>query len=357
MMKEFTDRFERCDNCQESWIVPNTVSFWYITLLEWVERYECVFQPNGLDEDYPDHINPEVFYNCLFLFLQDNTGKSFEDDIRFSNDTVPSERKITGYRQTASIIKIDSQSQQGPPLLKDTRWIEDTFGIPGTFSYGQEYLDFESYVTFFEDTITGASLSIAAVLVVILFITASLSTTLIVATCVLLVDLYLLAMIFYWGLTFNSIVVVNICIAIGLSVDYSAHIAHTYLIITPPPHIKEKKQIRHYKASKALSQMGSSVFHGGFSTFLAIAALGPSRSYIFEVFFKCWFSIIFFGMANGFFLLPVIFSYIGPTTVVHTYQEDGPDQTMSKKNEDPKGEKKLLDQVEMSLKQDQSANL
>ena len=75
----------------------------------------------------------------------------------------------------------------------------------------------------------------------------------------------------------------------------------------------DKKSIRKYKASKALSIMGSSVFHGGFSTFLAILALATSKSYIFEVFFKCWFSIVFFGMCNGFFLLPVILSYIGTT--------------------------------------------
>jgi len=59
--------------------------------------------------------------------------------------------------------------------------------------------------------------------------------------------------------------------------------------------------------------MGSSVFHGGFSTFLAISVLGFSKSYVFEVFFKLWVGIIIFGMSNGFFLLPVIFSYIGPT--------------------------------------------
>ena len=59
--------------------------------------------------------------------------------------------------------------------------------------------------------------------------------------------------------------------------------------------------------------MGSSVFHGGFSTFLAIVALAPSKSYIFEVFFKCWFTILFFGLANGFFLLVVILSFAGTT--------------------------------------------
>lgn len=196
-------------------------------------------------------------------------------------------------------------------MLTDIRQIEAAYGPEGIFSYARKFLGFEQYFSFFEDTVTGAGLSIAAVLVIILFITVSLSLTFIVALCVLLVDLYLLAMIYYWGLTFNSIVVVNICIAIGLSVDYCAHIAHTYQIINPPKHITNKSDIRKYKAAKALSQMGSSVFHGGFSTFLAISALAPSKSYIFEVFFKCWFSIVFFGLCNGFFLLPVILSYIG----------------------------------------------
>lgn len=59
--------------------------------------------------------------------------------------------------------------------------------------------------------------------------------------------------------------------------------------------------------------MGSSVLHGGFSTFLAIIVLSAARSYIFVVFFKLWFGIIVFGMANGFILLPIILSFVGPT--------------------------------------------
>jgi len=61
--------------------------------------------------------------------------------------------------------------------------------------------------------------------------------------------------------------------------------------------------------------MGSSVFHGGFSTFLAILVLAPGKTYVFVVFFRIWVGIIVFGMANGFFLLPVILSFIGP---IHT---------------------------------------
>jgi hypothetical protein len=58
--------------------------------------------------------------------------------------------------------------------------------------------------------------------------------------------------------------------------------------------------------------MGSSVFHGALSTFLAIVALAPSSSYIFTTFFKMWFGIIIFGVANGFILLPVMLSICGP---------------------------------------------
>ena len=58
--------------------------------------------------------------------------------------------------------------------------------------------------------------------------------------------------------------------------------------------------------------MGSSVFHGAFSTFLAIIVLSPSNSYIFKSFFKMWFGIIIFGVANGFIFLPVMLSLCGP---------------------------------------------
>ena len=61
--------------------------------------------------------------------------------------------------------------------------------------------------------------------------------------------------------------------------------------------------------------MGSSVFHGGFSTFVAISVLAPAKTYIFVIFYRMWFGMILFGMANGFLLLPVILSFIGPTQI------------------------------------------
>ena len=85
--------------------------------------------------------------------------------------------------------------------------------------------------------------------------------------------------------------------------------------------------------------MGSSVFHGGFSTFLAIVTLAPSKTYIFMVFFRLWFGIIVFGMANGFMLLPVILTFIGETETFsdHGLYEDAlPEDENEEKPEDRK---------------------
>ena len=108
-----------------------------------------------------------------------------------------------------------------------------------------------------------------------------------------------------------------------------------------------KAEARVYKAHKALSSMGSSVFHGGFSTFLAIIALAGSKSYIFLVFFRLWFGIIVFGMANGFLLLPIILSLCGPLNDPSTENKDSAvsdkDIELAKGiKEDPASDKKEL---------------
>jgi Niemann-Pick C1 protein len=77
--------------------------------------------------------------------------------------------------------------------------------------------------------------------------------------------------------------------------------------------------MRIYKTRMALATMGSAVIHGAASTFLAILPLAAAKSYIFLVFFRMWFGIIFFGVANGFILLPVMLSFMGPLKENETY--------------------------------------
>ena len=61
--------------------------------------------------------------------------------------------------------------------------------------------------------------------------------------------------------------------------------------------------------------MGSSVFHGGMSTLLAISLLGFANLYTFRTFWKTWTTMLIFGMLNGIILNPIILSIVGPLDV------------------------------------------
>ena len=183
----------------------------------------------------------------------------------------------------------------------------------------------------------------------VLIITSDVTSTVLVALCVILTDLFLSGLIHFWGLTLNPIVMLQIILGIGCSVDFSAHIAYAYLVEDVSHIVSDKAskgEIRRKKAELALSKMGSSVFHGGFSTFVALSVLAPADTYIFVVFYKMWFGIILFGMVNGFLLLPVILSFIGTTETVtgHTDHENDEHETPEtpetiKKDLDTKGKK------------------
>ena len=211
-------------------------------------------------------------------------------------------------------------------MLLDIRKITNGSVLQKTFSHSERYNDYESYVVFESEAILNITSALAAVLVLLLLFTANLTVTMMVLLCVGLVDLFLLSLLSFWGITLNSVTIVNCVIAIGLAVDYSAHIGHAYLTIDPPEEVDGKplsdQEKRIFKARGALGAMGPSVFHGAFSTFLAIVVLSTSKSYIFTMFFRMWFGIIIFGVANGFIFLPVILSIAGPLNKVQNDYEN-----------------------------------
>lgn len=90
--------------------------------------------------------------------------------------------------------------------------------------------------------------------------------------------------------------------ALGLAVDYSAHIAHAFMTQTGS---------RNDRVRDTLVEMGPAVLNGGFSTFLAFALLMTSSSYVFKSFFKIFFLVVVFGLFHGIAFLPVILSFIG----------------------------------------------
>jgi len=89
-------------------------------------------------------------------------------------------------------------------------------------------------VVFEQETALNVILALVAVFFIIIIFTASITITLLVLLCVALVDVFLFGLLAFWQIKLNSVTVVHIVIAIGLAVDYSAHIGHAYLTVAPP---------------------------------------------------------------------------------------------------------------------------
>ena len=186
-------------------------------------------------------ISPDLYMDCLHTFLNSIEGRGFQSSILMSSNGV----EIIGFRQTITAVFIDSAAIEGVQLLQDIRNITDS-GPANTFSFSQEYYNYESYVVFMRETIINVALALLAVGIMVLIVTANLIVTLLVLLSVSLVDFFLFGMLALDGVSINSVTIVNIVIAIGLAVDYSAHIAHGYLEADPPKVDKEGNTLNNH---------------------------------------------------------------------------------------------------------------
>jgi len=171
------------------------------------------------------------------------------------------------------------------------------------FPFNTPFLYFDGLAVVDTETVNNIIGACVCVFVVNMVMLADLVAALLVLLMIGFVDICILGYMAHMGLDFNSITAINLVLAVGLAVDYSAHIAHSFLVAKGPGLERAKEAIDH---------VGMSVFSGAFSTFLAILPLGLGKSYVFGVFFKMWFMIVVFGSYFGLIVLPIFLRFLGP---------------------------------------------
>ena len=128
-------------------------------------------------------------------------------------------------------------------------------------------------------------------------------TSLIVMICVILTLVNVGGFMYFLGLTIDVVSCNTIIVSVGLCVDFSVHVAHTFMV---------QSGTRRERVQKSLTEIGPAVMNGGLSTLFAFSMLIFSKSYVFKSFFKIFSLIVGFGLYNGLLSMPVILSVIGP---------------------------------------------
>mmetsp|Transcript_31411 Transcript_31411/g.55522 ORF Transcript_31411/g.55522 Transcript_31411/m.55522 type:complete len:888 (-) Transcript_31411:376-3039(-) len=246
-------------------------------------------------------------------FVSSPSGARFAKDLIFDTETDGQESGIRASR--ALYIMVESQSGEDDiRMTKSVRSCVDRKPL-NAFPFATPFLYFDGLAVVDNETIQNVIVACACVFIVNLIMLADVFAASLVLVMVGLVDICILGYMAHWNLDFNSVTAINLVLAVGLAVDYSAHIAHSFLVC---------KGSGRDRALQAVDHIGTSVFNGAFSTFLAVLPLSMSKSYVFTVLFKMWFMIILFGIYFGIVVLPVLLRLAAPCIGEQAASQDSP---------------------------------
>ncbi|CAD7700500.1 unnamed protein product [Ostreobium quekettii] len=277
----------------------------------WYEDFSAWLNTSAPASDLVDGRAPNAtaFTDLVRRFV-DTDGALYFSDIKFdeSTDEIVASRLVRGHSRDLvdgdyMVDFVDSVRHEAHTGVPDLDPFVYHFFFP--FIDGLKVIQ---YVTLRNVLMAGA-----AVFLIVLVLLANFLAALSVVCMIALTDVMLFGYMWYRGMTFNIVTSINIILAVGIAVDYSAHVAYAFLA--------RKTGTNTERAAAALDDIGGDVLAGGVTTFLAVVALYFAEHYIMDVFFNMMTVIVLLGLWHGLVVLPVVLSFIGPRA--HVPEERG----------------------------------
>ena len=254
------------------------------------------------------------FYDSLHDFLQGPQGRQYNSSVirNAAGDNIEASKVKIQQKTLAKYSqgRLQVDASKSVEAMEDFRHICNRFE-GDSFPWTPSYIGIESLKSIQDELFTSVGLSLLVVFLIVLLLIGSPTTSILITACVVDTVIGLLGVMYYWGLVIDGVGVINLVLAIGLAVDYSAHIGHAFMLYPGS---------RDARAVHAVGNIGAAVLNGALSTFLAVMLLSVSESYVFRVLFKQFFATVVLGAAHGLILLPVLLSLVGPEAFTRSEQ-------------------------------------
>ncbi|KAL3891662.1 hypothetical protein ACJMK2_003914 [Sinanodonta woodiana] len=262
--------------------------------------------------------SPEDFAKYLTWFFSDNPGltcgkgghAAYASAVELiNNGTAVGATHFMTYHTTLRKSKDYIEALRGARKLADDISVALNLTKPDekVFAYSIFYVFYEQYLTIVNDTLLNLGVCLAAIYVVtVILLGFDFYSGFLVLLMILMILVDLMGMMYLWDISLNAISLVNLVMAVGISVEFCSHLIRAFVVSI--------RQTRVQRAQDSLAHMGSSVLSGITLTKLGgIIVLAFSKSQLFQVFyFRMYLGIVLFGATHGLIFLPVLLSYIGP---------------------------------------------
>ncbi|XP_028413389.1 patched domain-containing protein 3-like [Dendronephthya gigantea] len=249
------------------------------------------------------------FYNSVKMFVNSKAGQMYKQDIVFNEKNT----KIIASRMIVYTISTTDSLKLRDAMLTLREDIDEKSPLP-SFPIAKQFISYEQYALTAKETVRNLLIAAIAILgvssvylvhpIVILFVFLSFAS--------LVIELF--GLMYIWDVSLNGISMIGLVMAIGYSVDYSAHVAHAFVVSDVPGN--DQRIVR------SLSTVGISVLMGGVSTFLGIVVIAFSESELFHIFFRILFGIVVLGLLHGLLFLPVLLATFCPSFMRVAHQKE-----------------------------------
>lgn len=268
--------------------------------------------PNETELSSADNI-----YAAICAFTRTNQGIRSRSSIQWVNEICANE--INGCAAVGCNLTEGIKNSRVSAILKEeylttgtTRYdvmlamrkaVDDIFDDPkNAYPFSFQFLYWEEVGVIDVELTRNLIVCGGVILVIVMALIPNPRVSIWVVLCIMLSVVDVVGYLYWWDVTISSISTIYILICVGLAVDYSAHVAHMF-------NVSSGTAVE--RTIKALQRIGPSVFNAVISTFLAVAVIAFSKSYVFRIFFKCLFLVVMLGGAHGLWLMPVLLSMLG----------------------------------------------
>jgi len=188
---------------------------------------------NQLKPGFPI-LNETQFHNKLTQFLFSPRGGKYRGQFKFESDLVCGKKSSNILLSDITFThKLFSGPSEHVPAMNLVKRIIREANLTGKiFPLSQGYAGWETDEVISEELYRNIGLAILCIFVTTIILVGHLICSILVLLMVILSLVDVGGFMHFWGLTIDTVSCVNLIIAIGLCVDYSAHVAHRYQSIT-----------------------------------------------------------------------------------------------------------------------------